>query len=138
MRTHDAEPESKLTCRYPDCGAEFIRDRNLREHEKGHVTRLACPYAGCTRKCTRASNLKQHITVAHLLLDPQKFPFSCTTTGCTLKFKTKSNLKQHAATHNTGSVFLCPSCKKYGAVQLKNTLRHFRTCLGSVGSSAAK
>ncbi|KAJ8414308.1 hypothetical protein AAFF_G00051780 [Aldrovandia affinis] len=108
----DAIPRLQLfNCTHPDCGATFVREWRLKEHETVHtgLRPLQCQEQGCGRRFSRKSHLNRH-----KLSHGGEKTFRCTSLGCDGCFFNADNLKRHVR-YNHGdkeTYFKCrfPDC----------------------------
>ncbi|KAM4598222.1 P43 5S RNA-binding protein-like [Polymixia lowei] len=98
-------------CTHDDCGAIFIRQWKLKEHETAHTGMRPhqCSFTGCDRHFSRKSHLSRHA-----LTHAGTKQFKCTFVSCTKSFFHAGNLKRHVRyTHGEkDKYFKCnsPNC----------------------------
>ncbi|XP_016396884.1 P43 5S RNA-binding protein-like [Sinocyclocheilus rhinocerous] len=114
VEKEDAVPRLQLfNCAYTDCGATFVRQWRLLEHETVHTGARPhkCVVAGCGRSFTRKSHLSRHALIHSGVKD-----LKCSAAACGKSFFTADKLKRHVryAHSEKREYFKCeePKCAK--------------------------
>ncbi|XP_016103680.1 P43 5S RNA-binding protein-like [Sinocyclocheilus grahami] len=114
VEKEDTVPRLQLfNCAYSDCGATFVRQWRLLEHETVHTGARPhkCVVAGCGRSFTRKSHLSRHALIHSGVKD-----LKCSAAACGKSFFTADKLKRHVryAHSEKREYFKCeePQCAK--------------------------